>query len=73
MPLRDPNYRPPPENPGPAAVIYGIGGLVLLAVAVALPYVADQSVAELRPIVALTGVFVCASGIAGWFYFRLSK
>ena len=67
MPLRDPNYRPPEPHPGPAAVIYGLGGLVILAVAVALPYVADQSVAELRPIVALTGAFICASGIAGWF------
>lgn len=38
MPLRDPNYRPPAPDPRADNVVFGVCGLLILTVAVALPY-----------------------------------
>lgn len=48
-------------------IAFGLGGLLILAVAVFLPYVVADDVSELRPVVAFVGSILTSASLTGWF------
>lgn len=55
------------SNPKIEGVLFGLCGLLILTVAVFLPYVVTDDVSELRPVVAFVGSVFTSASIAGWF------
>lgn len=55
------------SNPKIEGVLFGLCGLLILTVAVFLPYVVADDVSELRPVVAFVGSVFTSASIAGWF------
>lgn len=48
-------------------IAFGLAGLLILAVAVFLPYVVADDVSELRPVVAFVGSILTSASLTGWF------